>query len=73
VVIGIVCESKCPLENTVSELRITDFAVLDVATRIRNILDDEEWIFLISMVYSDSSIKVGAHSRRNGCIVCADG
>ena len=56
--IGIVCDSKCPLENADSELRITDFAVRDVVVRERSHLDDEQWVFLISMIYSDSSIKV---------------
>jgi WD40 repeat protein len=55
---GIVCESKCPLDSIDSELRITDFAVLDVGVRTRSSVDDDQWAFLISMVYSDSSVKV---------------
>jgi WD40 repeat protein len=56
--IGVVCESKLPHETLDAELRITDFSVCDVATRERSSLGDEHWVFLISMVYSDSSIRV---------------
>ena len=56
--VGVACESKCPLEKPDSELRITDFSVRDVVVQEQGHLGDEVWIFLISMIYSDSSIKV---------------
>jgi hypothetical protein len=42
-----------------SEMRIMDFSVRQIAVQEATSLDDERgWIFLISMVYSDSTIKV---------------
>jgi WD40 repeat protein len=62
VTVGIVCESKCPLDSADSELRITDFAVRDISVCERMSRGDWMWVFLISMVYSNSSIKVSLGS-----------
>jgi hypothetical protein len=69
ILVGVVCESSCPIQEAKSDLRIMDFAIRD---EIQKDLDGDEKrnaSFLVAMVYSNSVIKVLFHpflSRING-------
>ena len=53
--IGIVCHSRCPPVTSSSDLRIMHF---DIAVIDNEECGHEEGCFLLSMVYSDSSLRV---------------
>jgi WD40 repeat protein len=59
VVVGVVCESICPIEVVKSDLRIMSFAVRDefLAPKEEG-LEESRTTFLITMVYSNSVLKV---------------
>ena len=58
--VGIVLESACPVEDAGSEQRITAFAVAEIDHPVG---DGLKKAFVISMVYSNSSIKVSATAQ----------
>ncbi|KAI5809848.1 hypothetical protein DFH27DRAFT_606255 [Peziza echinospora] len=53
--VGVVCEAVCPEQSVVPDLRIMGFDVTTVGVTMTG---EECQAFLITMVYSDSSIKV---------------
>jgi len=60
VTIGAVCEARCPCVTKEANLRVMDFAVLAIkpeSTKSKN-GNETEPDYLITMVYSDSSIRV---------------
>jgi WD40 repeat protein len=62
VLVGVVCESSCPIQVVKSDLRITDFAVRN-DTREGVDSDEESGVsFLIAMAYSNSAVKVFSRS-----------
>ncbi|KAL8714537.1 MAG: hypothetical protein Q9220_001485 [cf. Caloplaca sp. 1 TL-2023] len=60
--VGVVCETVFPTVTEDGDLRIMDFAVMRAAhdPNTNDIVETKEKIFVISLVYSDSSIRVGA-------------
>lgn len=60
--IGVVCEAVCPKVTDDGDLRIMDFCLEKIDSRLQDDLNDGEKDCLISIVYSDSSIRVSAPS-----------
>jgi WD40 repeat protein len=59
VVVGVVCESSCPIEVVKSDLRIMSFAVRDEwLPQTERSFEESKMSFLIAMVYSNSVVKV---------------
>lgn len=58
--VGVVCESACPIENEAPDLRIMSFDVRQLESSDYETVVDRIREFVISMVYSDSSIKVSS-------------
>lgn len=60
VTIGIVCSARCPRVTEEADLRIMDFAVLPIQAEIteRNSENEDKPDYLITMAYSDSSMRV---------------
>ena len=59
ITIGVVCEAKCPRVTDDRDLRLMDFAVNTVdPTSAENGGLEDQLTYLLSMVYSDSSIRV---------------
>ncbi|KAL6716609.1 WD repeat-containing protein 6 [Lecanora helva] len=56
VTIGVVCEAKCPLATAEGDLRIMDFAVIAMSVNNGSLKGDPD--YLLSMAYSDSSIRI---------------
>ena len=61
VALGVVCEAQCPVVTEEAALRITDFTIEEIHSR--NHRHDEnvsayEPDFLLSIVYSDSSVRI---------------
>ena len=56
--IGAVCLSQCPTVTESKDLRIMDFAVLDVFDAGIDADYETYTIYLVSMVYSDSSVRI---------------
>lgn len=56
--VGVVCVSQCPAVTEAGDLRIMDFEILEVR-------EDAEATrrFLVSLVYSDSSVRVSTTSK----------
>ncbi len=64
ITIGVVCEAQCPRVTEEADLRITDFAVLTVPSKPNHwrASNQGESDYLITMVYSDSTIRVFKYS-----------
>lgn len=54
--IGVICESTCPPESILPDLRITSFAVREITAP--ELAHNRAAVFSISMVYSDSTARV---------------
>lgn len=64
ITVGVVCEAQCPRVTEEADLRIMDFAVLTLQPQTIGSKDDDRGgsVYLITMVYSDSSIRVFRYS-----------
>lgn len=60
VTIGVVCEVQCPRVTEEGDLRIMDFALCDIHTEDTKLTEGQLQSrgYLISMVYSDSSVRI---------------
>ncbi|KAF2402914.1 WD40 repeat-like protein [Trichodelitschia bisporula] len=61
--VGVVRESACPMSNEKSDLRITSFAVEDISESKGK--QDGDAMFLITMVYSNSTIRTFTYISSN--------
>lgn len=56
--LGLVCEAQCPPVTESSDLRIMDFDVAEIWDEHHTVQDSRVQAYLLSMVYSDSSVRV---------------
>ena len=56
--VGVVCDARCPVKSESADLRIMDFDVVDISGEGEESAKIKHR-FLITMVYSDSSLRVG--------------
>lgn len=64
---GMVCEAECPVLGAPLDLRVMSFHVLAMDDKSAAI--DPQVCFLICVIYSDSTIRVGCHCLANSVIV----
>jgi WD40 repeat protein len=59
---GVVCEARCPTVTEQSDLRILDFDIRKQSAAPGTTSDSENYAVLLTMVYSDSSMRVYEYS-----------
>ncbi|RDW73299.1 hypothetical protein BP6252_07206 [Coleophoma cylindrospora] len=68
--VGVVCEAQCPDRTEDGDLRITSFDVTELLSSFQDRIEQQ---LLISLAYSDSTIRSYRYSKKSGFEILATG